>query len=64
MGDDIKNLTLGEQPIWMFEDVTEDLEEDDEAGDPEAGEEGVVDDVEHGDLEPGERSSAEEICKF
>ena len=48
----------------MFEDVTEDLEEDDEAGDPEAGKEGVVDDVEHGDLEPGERSSAEEICKF
>ena len=40
------------------------LEEDDEAGDPEAGEEGVVDDVEHGDLEPGERSSAEEICKL
>ena len=48
----------------MFEEVTEDLEEDDEAGDPEAGEEGVVDDVEHSDLEPGERSSAEEICKF
>ena len=48
----------------MFEEVTEDLEENDEAGDPEAGEEGVVDDVEHSDLEPGERSSAEEICKF
>ena len=48
----------------MLEEVTEDLEEDDEAGDPEAGEEGVVDDIEHGDLEPGERSSAEEICKF
>ena len=48
----------------MFEEVTEDLEEDDEAGDPEAGEEGVVDDVEHSDLEPGERGSAEEICKF
>ena len=44
--------------------MTEDLEEDDEAGDPEAGKEGVVDDVEHGDLEPGERSSAEEICKL
>ena len=64
MGEDIKYLTLGEQPIWMLEEVTEDLEEDDEAGDPEAGEEGVVDDVEHSDLEPGERSSAEEIRKF
>ena len=40
------------------EDLKRDLEENDEAGDPEAGEEGVVDDVEHGDLEPGERSSA------
>ena len=42
----------------MFEDATEDLEEDDEAGDPEAGEEGVVDEVEHCDLQPGEGGSA------
>ena len=64
MGEDIKYLTSGEQPIWRLEEVSEDLEEDDEAGDPEAGKEGVVDDVEHGDLEPGERSSAKDICKF
>ena len=64
MGEDIKYLTSGEQPIWMLEEVCEDLEEDDKAGDPEAGKEGVVDDVENGDLEPGERSSAEEICQF
>ena len=44
--------------------VIHELEEDVEASHPEAGEAGVVDDVEHGDLEPGERSSAEEICKF
>ena len=58
MGEDIKYLTPGEQPIWMFEEVTEDLEEDDEAGDPEAGEEGVVDEVEHCDLQPGQGGSA------
>ena len=34
------------------------LEEDNEAGDPEAGKEGVVEDVEHCDLQPGEGSSA------
>ena len=34
------------------------LEEDDEAGDPEGGEEGVVDQVEDGDLQPGQGSPA------
>ena len=42
----------------MLEEVTEDLEEDDEAGDPEAGEEGVVDEVEDGDLQPRKGGSA------
>ena len=34
------------------------LEEDDKAGDPEAGKEGVVDEVEHCDLQPWEGGSA------
>ena len=42
----------------MLEEVIEDLEKDDEAGDPEAGEEGVVDEVEHCDLQPGQGGSA------
>ena len=43
---------------WKEEGGERYLEEDDEAGDPEASEEGVVDEVEHCDLQPGQGGSA------
>merc|ERR1719341_943282 len=47
-------------PLWSGLLLGKGLEEDDEAGNPEAGEEGVVDEVEHCDLQPGQGGSGED----
>ena len=47
-------------PFWPHVHIRECLEEDEETDIPEGGEAAVVDGVEGGDLEPGERGSREE----
>ena len=49
-------------PFWPHVHIRECLEEDEETDIPEGGEAAVVDGVEGGDLEPGERGSSEHLA--